>query len=85
MQGIFVADDLTLQWRRPRSKKQVRETAAADPRRVWLEATSIFGNEYDGPLDEAPDGTYVFTGPEPGVSHKFYGNVVVKNDRITVK
>lgn len=78
MQGLFV------EGRRPKSKKEVRE-AIAEGRSVRIEATSLFGNEYDGPVTEMPDGTINFVGPDPYTSRKFYGNLVKEGERITVK
>lgn len=75
MQGIFVA------YNRPKSKKAVKEAILADPSRVSLEATSLFGNEYDGPVADAPPGTYHFVGPDPYTSRKFYGSITVAPDR----
>lgn len=78
--GIFVNYD------RPKSKKVVKEAMQAAPESISLEATSIFGNEYDGPLVDAPVGVYTFVGPSP---HKrnFFGNitVAVKNGQRTYK
>ena len=79
MQGIFLKGRT-----RPKSKKQVKELVSAGET-VILEATSIFGNEYGGPVSDAPDGTYYFVGPDPYTSRKFYGTVTVKGDKITVK
>lgn len=73
-QGIFIKG------RRPKSKKEVKEAVAADPSTVGLEATSLFGNEYDGPISHAPIGTHTFVGPDPARDRRFYGNVVVKAD-----
>ena len=78
MQGIFVNHA------RPKSKKAVKEAIAADPSRVSLEATSMFGNEYDGPISEAPRGSYSFVGPDPYRKRSFYGTITVA-DKITVK
>lgn len=77
MQGIFV------QGQRPKSKKAVKEAVAAG-NTVRLEATSLFGNEYDGDIADAPDGDYTFVGPDPYTSRKFYGTVKVRGDKITV-
>lgn len=78
-QGIFIRGQ------RPKSKKAVKEAVAAGER-VTLEATSVFGNEYDGPVAEAPAGTYNFVGPDPYRARNFYGSVVVKPDgTVTVK
>lgn len=71
MQGLF------LDGKRPLSKKAIKEAVANDPSRVSLEATSFFGNEYDGPVSGAPQGTYTFVGPNPYTSRKFYGNIIV--------
>ncbi len=69
MQGIYVNG------RRPKSKKEIKERIAVAPGSVGIEATSLFGNEYDGPLDGAPDGRYTFVGPCPYTSRKFYGTI----------
>ena len=63
---------------RPKSKKAVKEAVAAGGR-VSLEGTSIFGNDYDGPVSEAPDGRYDFVGPDPYTARNFYGSITVKN------
>lgn len=79
MQGVFIG------FERPASKKAVKEAVAADPSRVRLEATSFFGNEYDGPVSEAPPGTYSFVGPDPSRKRNFYGTITVTKEKITVK
>lgn len=73
MQGLFVDGN------RPSSKKQVRDVLAlGQPERISIEATSFFGNEYDGELVDAPVGTKVdFVGPDPYRSRKFYGRLSV--------
>jgi hypothetical protein len=79
VQGIF------LNHARPKSKKQVREAiAAGDP--VYLEPTSLFGNEYGGLVEDAPAGTYYFVGPDPYTARRFYGQVIVSsNGEVKVK
>lgn len=79
MQGIFVGGA------RPKSKKQVKEAVAEDASRVRLQGTSAFGDDFDGPVNMAPDGTYNFVGPDPYTDRRFYGNIIVKGDKITVK
>ena len=69
-QGVFVDG------KRPKSKKAVREATADNPRRVHLEATSIFGNEYDGSLADAPLGEYFIVGPDPARARNFFGHIV---------
>jgi len=78
-QGIWVNG------RRPKSKKEIKEAVAAGMR-VSAEATSMFGNEYDGPLTEMPEGsTITFVGPDPYTKRNFYGNITRKGGKITVK
>lgn len=80
MYGIFINSS------RPTSKKQVRDVIAVDPHCIInLEATSVFGNEYDGSLREAPDGVYTFVGPDPYTSRKFYGTITKRDGKVTVK
>jgi len=81
MYGIFVAQIR----RRPASKKEIRELLAAGTCNVALEATSLFGNEYSGDVCDAPDGDYTFVGPDPYTSRKFYGTIVKRGDKVTVK
>lgn len=70
MQGAYVGSD------RPATKKALREAIAADPSRVTFEATSLFGDEYDGPADGLPDGVTVYvTGPDPYRRRNWYAAV----------
>lgn len=78
MQGIFINAQ------RPKSKKAVREAVAADASSVRIEATSLFGNEYDGTVADAPAGTYLIVGPDPYVKRNFYGKIVKTADTVTV-
>lgn len=70
-QGIFVNG------KRPTSKKQIKEVAATDPSKVRIEATSAFGNEYDGLLSEMPKSieSVTFVGPDPYTRRNFYGTI----------
>jgi len=44
---------------------------------IVIEATSLFGNEYDGSLHNAPTNkTFTFVGPDPYTSRKFYGRII---------
>lgn len=79
MQGIYLAGG-----KRPKSKKNVKEVLQTGGY-VALEATSLFGNEYDGPIADAPDGKYYFVGPDPYTSRKFYGTITVKDGQVKVK
>jgi hypothetical protein len=71
MQGIFINGQ------RPKSKKAVREAVAANPATVRAEATSMFGNEFDGSLAEYGGGTISFVGPDPYTDRRFYGTITV--------
>ena len=79
MQGIFIGN------RRPKSKKEVKEAILVDPGNVFLEATSMFGNEYSGSVNAAPDGQYYFVGPDPYTKRNFYGTVTVQDGKVKVK
>lgn len=73
MQGLYVHGA------RPKSKKAIREELAANgTANIRVEATSFFGNEYEGRLDDAPIGTKVeFVGPNPHTDRRFYGRLIV--------
>jgi hypothetical protein len=79
MQGIFIG------FTRPRSKAQVRTEVLANPADVRIEATSWFGNEYDGLVSDAPDGEYHFVGPDPHTKRNFYGTIVKHGTDVKVK
>jgi hypothetical protein len=40
----------------------------------------MFGNEYDGMLENAPAGRLSFVGPDPYTSRRFYGTITVSTD-----
>lgn len=69
---------------RPKSKKAVKE-AIANHDFICLEATSFYGNEYDGLVYDAPDGSYHFVGPDPFTKRNFYGTITVKGGKVSVK
>ena len=72
MQGVYVNGS------RAKSKKEVKAALASKPDSVRFEATSIMGNEYDGPASEAPEGKYYVVGPDPYHSRKWYAAITVK-------
>jgi len=75
VQGIYV------NYRRPKSKKEVVAAVKANPSKVSLEATSLFGNEYDGPITEMPVDKMVYVvGPDPYTARNFYLNLTRKED-----
>jgi len=67
------------------TKAAARRAIEDNSHAVYIEATSIFGNEYDGPVDEAPDGEYYLVGPDPYTKRTWYGTLTVKGDKITLK
>ena len=69
-QGIFLGG-----YRRPKSKKEIKE-AVDQNKKVIIEATSVFGNEYEGLLSEMPQtNTVTFCGPDPHSVRRFYGTI----------
>ena len=74
MQGIYASGD------RVKTKKALKTLIATVPHQVRLEATSILGNEYAGPITEAPAGRYDVVGPDPYLSRKWYANIHVSID-----
>jgi len=85
MQGIYIMVGPNAEGgrRRPKSKKEIRETAAD---RVLVEATSLFGNEYEGAAAALPAGTRVhFVGPDPYTSRRFYGTLERISGRVVVR
>jgi hypothetical protein len=80
VQGIYINGH------RPKSKKAVREAVATNPASVELEATSLFGNEYGGPVADMPEGETIYiVGPDPFTKRNFYGQVTRKGTAIRVK
>lgn len=79
MQGIYITG------RRPKSKKELRE-AIAGGSTVYIEGTDWFGRDYSGDVENMPEGqTIYFVGPDPFTARKFYGQLVRKGDKITVR
>lgn len=69
---------------RPKSKKAIKEALTAGDE-VVLEATSMFGNEYGGFINYAPDGEYSVVGPDPDRKRDFYVTLTVRSGKVTVK
>ena len=78
-QGVFVNG------RRCKSKTLLKQIVKANPHLVDLEATSIFGNEHNGPLTEVPDGKYYVVGPCPATSRRWFAQIIKENGKVTVK
>lgn len=86
MQGVYIYDETRSNVSRPKSKKQIKELVkSGKTNQVRLEATSFFGNEYDGLLSDAPLGDYYVVGPDPHTKRNFYGRITVHADRIVVQ
>jgi hypothetical protein len=80
VQGVFVDN------RRPKTKKALREALKDDPSQVHLEATSIFGNEYDGLASEMPEGSTIYlVGPDPYKKRSWYANLTRRGDKFILK
>jgi len=69
------------EFRRLKSKKALKEVVATAPGCVTLEATSIFNNEFDGYLVDAPVGDYFVVGPDPYKDRRWYAQITVTPDR----
>lgn len=72
--GIFVSDDGNTGWRRPKSKKDVKEHLEKAVPCIQLENTR-FGYEEITNLALVKPGKYDFVGPDPSRSRKFYGTL----------
>lgn len=72
-------------YKRPNSKKAVKEAVAADPSKVRIECTSFFPGGYDGPVSDMPDGsTITFVGPDPATKRNFFGTIKRTGDTFKV-
>ncbi len=82
MQGLW------MEGRRPKSKAELKRFLAegGDPHKIRVEATSMFSDEYDGPLSNAPEGRISFVGPDPHTKRSFYGTITVGPEgKVTIK
>jgi len=78
-QGIYIRGS------RPKSKKEIKEAVVENPHNVNIEATSFFGNEYDGCVADLPDDTRIyFVGPDPYTRRNFYGQIIKKDGKVRV-
>jgi len=82
-----VAQGIWVDGGRPKSKKQVMEAVKQNPSSVSIEATSLFGKEYDGPVLGLPlgAGTIYFVGPDPYTKRNFYGQIFWQAGKLVVK
>lgn len=78
MQGLYI------NMARPKTKKAVKE-AIANGVAVYAEATSFFGDEFDGLIYNLPEGHKVhFVGPDPTRARNFYGTIIMKGGVLRV-
>ena len=89
MQGIWIRHNVgsnSTPWRRPKSKKEVRETLEQRPEEVRFEGTSFDGRDYDGPAEDLPKHMAVhFVGPDPHTKRNFYGTASHAGGKWVVK
>lgn len=83
-QGVFVNGS------RPKTKKALKDQIQkinedGDPFSVVIQATSLFGNEFDGSLAKALRddnlGPFYIVGPDPYTSRKWYANIRYDNSQ----
>lgn len=80
MQGVFI------NYRRPKTKKEVVEAVRNHPETVSLEATDMFGKDYEGPITEMPENKIVsVVGPDPYTQRNFYLSIIRNNGTFKVK
>lgn len=88
--GVFIASATgEFDPRRPKSKKEIKDTL---PELIYLEDV-LYGFFPDPrfkfevmPLRQLPDGEYLFVGPDPFTSRKFYGKIILaENGQVYVK
>lgn len=77
-QGVFVNGS------RPKYKKDLKAAIESNPSSVSLEATSIFGNEYGGPIVNMPEGSVTIVGPCPHTRRNWYGTITRRGDKFSV-
>jgi hypothetical protein len=79
MQGVWNAG------LRFKTKRELREAVEGGAGGVSLEATSFFGDEFDGYLLDAPDGEYSVVGPDPYRRRNWYATIIKhgKNFRVS--
>lgn len=73
---------------RPKSKKAVKEAMRTDPESVTWDCTDFFGPWKDCVHrgDILPDGlSDTFVGPDPYTDRRFYGQLITKDGKVTVK
>jgi hypothetical protein len=79
MQGVFS------NYERVPTKKALKEALQTEPEHVELEATSLFGNEFGGPVLEMPEGKRVaVVGPDPYKKRNWYATLERTGNEVKV-
>jgi hypothetical protein len=60
---------------RPRTKKALKEAVVQSPDEVFVEETSLFGDQFEGWLNEAPEGRYYVVGPDPERKRAWFATI----------
>jgi hypothetical protein len=83
--GVVIRPEGVSQWRRPASKKEVKELLLKDPDRVIFESTSLHHPNHtlrgSDLLLRLQDGTareLTFVGPNPETDRRFFGSVKLR-------
>ena len=72
--------------RRFKTKKSLREACVAAVAPVYLQATSLFGDEAEGNLfQDVPDGDYFVCGPDPYNDRRWYAHITKRGETVRVK
>lgn len=66
------------------TKKLLKFMVNDEPSGVMLDTTAAFGAQYNGSLDNAPDGTYRVVGPCPFHKRMWYATITKRGDTIKV-
>ncbi len=80
MQGITLGDGIA----RIASKDQLKEKLTSYPYDVLLEPSGYRGDEYVGPVAEAPAGDYAVVGPDPLFDRRWHAVITVMHNRSIV-
>lgn len=73
---------ITVKGNRAKFGKEAIAAIKEDASTCYLEATSFFGNEYDGPMDKMPENKTVYiVGPDPYTKRSWYINVTRVGDK----
>lgn len=69
-------------YEKPKTKKAFKEMVTQG--KGTFQATSMMGNEYDGPIDQAPIGNYTVVGPCAYTKRNWYASVKITDKGIKI-